>query len=148
MFTPAVTYLRSVVGYGLTGDEHIIAYTRVSTQKQGVSGLWAQAQRDAIARFAKAEGCLIAGAFTGAPETGKGAERLDRRPQLAAAIKAARKLGVPVVVSKLDRLSRDVDSISGLMAHKVPLIINLGADTDPFMFRHLRRPGRERAAAY
>ena len=113
--------------------KQIIAYTRVSTQKQGVSGLGLEAQRDAIVRFAKAEGCMIAGAFTEV-ETGKGADALDRRPQLAAAIKAARKLGVPVVVSKLDRLSRDVHFISGLMAHKVPFIVTeLGADTDPFM---------------
>ena len=51
--------------------KQIIAYTRVSTQKQGVSGLGLEAQRDAIARFAKAEGCMIAGAFTEV-ETGKG----------------------------------------------------------------------------
>ena len=57
-----------------------------------------------------------------------------RRPQLAAAIKAARKARCPVVVSKLDRLSRDVHFISGLMRERVPFIVTeLGADTDPFM---------------
>src|SRR5215468_5737597 len=67
-------------------------------------------------------------------ETGKGAEALDRRPQLAAAIKAARKAKCPVVVSKLDRLSRDVHFISGLMRERVPFIVTeLGADTDPFL---------------
>jgi DNA invertase Pin-like site-specific DNA recombinase len=54
-------------------------------------------------------------------ESGKGADALDRRPKLAAAIKAARKLKGPVLVAKLDRLSRDVNFISGLMVHKVPL---------------------------
>jgi DNA invertase Pin-like site-specific DNA recombinase len=67
-------------------------------------------------------------------ETGKGSDALDRRPQLAAAIKAARRLKAPVVVAKLDRLSRDVHFISGLMAHKTPFIVaELGADADPFM---------------
>jgi DNA invertase Pin-like site-specific DNA recombinase len=51
-----------------------------------------------------------------------------------AAIKAVKKAGGPVIVSKLDRLSRDVHFISGLMAHKVPFItLELGADTDPFI---------------
>jgi DNA invertase Pin-like site-specific DNA recombinase len=52
-------------------------------------------------------------------ETGKGSDALDRRPQLKAALAAARKLRCHVAVAKLDRLSRDVHFISGLMAHKV-----------------------------
>lgn len=67
-------------------------------------------------------------------ETGKGADALDRRPQLAAALAAARKAKAAVVVAKLDRLSRDVHFISGLMAQRVPFIVaELGADADPFM---------------
>jgi DNA invertase Pin-like site-specific DNA recombinase len=62
-------------------------------------------------------------------ETGKGADALDRRPQLKAALAAARKLKCQVAVAKLDRLSRDVHFISGLMAHKVPfLVAELGSD--------------------
>jgi DNA invertase Pin-like site-specific DNA recombinase len=48
-------------------------------------------------------------------ESGKGADALDRRPELAAALAAARAAKSPVIVSKLDRLSRDVAFISGLM---------------------------------
>jgi DNA invertase Pin-like site-specific DNA recombinase len=89
--------------------------------------------RDAIAAFAKAEGFTITRTFE-EHETGKGADAIDRRPQLAAAIKAARKLGGPVIVSKLDRLSRDVHFISGLMVHRVPFVVTeLGADVDPFV---------------
>lgn len=67
-------------------------------------------------------------------ETGKGSDALDRRPQLAAALALARKQKCPVVVAKLDRLSRDVHFISGLMTHRVPFIVaELGADADPFM---------------
>jgi Resolvase, N terminal domain len=49
-------------------------------------------------------------------ETGKGADALDRRPQLSAALKAAKQHKAPIIVAKLDRLSRDVHFISGLMA--------------------------------
>jgi hypothetical protein len=67
-------------------------------------------------------------------ETGKGADALDRRPELAAALARARKVKCLVVVAKLDRLSRDVAFISGLMAHRVPFVVaELGLDADPFM---------------
>jgi DNA invertase Pin-like site-specific DNA recombinase len=112
-----------------------IAYVRVSTTGQGKSGLGLEAQSEAVARFARQEGFEIVETFTEI-ETGKGADALDRRPQLAAALKAARKInkGCPVIVAKLDRLSRDVHFISGLMQHRTPFIVSeLGADTDPFM---------------
>jgi DNA invertase Pin-like site-specific DNA recombinase len=64
----------------------------------------------------------------------QGRVRLDRRPQLAAALAAARKAKCSIVVSKLDRLSRDVAFVSGLMAQRVPFIVaELGRDADPFM---------------
>lgn len=109
-----------------------IAYIRVSTAAQGRSGLGIEAQREAVARFAAAEGFEIAAEYVEI-ETGKGSDALDRRPQLAAALAAARRLGAPVVVAKLDRLSRDVHFIAGLMAQKVAFIVaELGADADPF----------------
>jgi DNA invertase Pin-like site-specific DNA recombinase len=58
----------------------------------------------------------------------------SHRPGLAAALEVARKQGTPIIVAKLDPLSRDVHYISGLMKHRVPFIVaELGADTDPFM---------------
>ena len=49
-------------------------------------------------------------------------------------MKLAKKNKAPVIVAKLDRLSRDVHFISGLMVHKAPFIVTeLGADVDPFM---------------
>jgi DNA invertase Pin-like site-specific DNA recombinase len=111
----------------------IVAYLRVSTAQQGKSGLGIEAQREAIARFAETQGFTLAAEFTEV-ETGKGADALDRRPQLDAALKQAKKLKCPVVVAKLDRLSRDVAFISGLMAQRVPFVVaELGADVDPFM---------------
>ena len=108
-------------------------HIRVSTQQQGKSGLGIEAQRDAIARFMAAEGFELVGEFVEV-ETGKGCDALERRPQLTAALAQARKAKCPVLVAKLDRLSRDVHFISGLMAHRVPFIVaELGADCDPFM---------------
>jgi DNA invertase Pin-like site-specific DNA recombinase len=67
-------------------------------------------------------------------ESGKGSDAIERRPQLKAALAAAKKLKCAVVVAKLDRLSRDVHFINGLMAHKVPFVVAaLGLNADPFM---------------
>lgn len=111
----------------------IVSYIRVSTARQGKSGLGLEAQRQAIARFADAEGFEVIVEHVEI-ETGKGSDAIDRRPQLAAALADARKRKVPVIVAKLDRLSRDVHFISGLMAHRVPFVVaELGADADPFM---------------
>lgn len=111
----------------------VIAYLRVSSEKQGRSGLGIEAQREVVATFAAREGLNIAAEVVEV-ETGKGADALDRRPQLAAALDQARRLRCPVIVAKLDRLSRDVHFISGLMAQRVPFIVaELGADADPFM---------------
>jgi DNA invertase Pin-like site-specific DNA recombinase len=110
-----------------------VAYYRVSTQRQGRSGLGIEAQRATVTRFAEVEGITLVSEFVEV-ETGKGADALDRRPHLSAALEAARKAKCPVVVAKLDRLSRDVAFISGLMAQRVPFIVaELGADADPFM---------------
>ena len=60
--------------------------------------------RAAIARFAEAEGLEVTGEFVEV-ETGKGADALHKRPQLAAALAEARQHKCPVAVAKLDRLS-------------------------------------------
>src|SRR5471032_2569272 len=114
-------------------EKVVITYIRVSTSQQGRSGLGIEAQRTALHHFAQAEGFEVAREFVEV-ETGKGADAMDRRPQLKAALAAARKQRCHVAVAKLDRLSRDVHFISGLMAHKVPfLVAELGPDVDPFV---------------
>jgi DNA invertase Pin-like site-specific DNA recombinase len=110
-----------------------IGYIRVSTSAQGKSGLGLEAQEAALSRFAETEGYELVQTFKEV-ETGKGADALDRRPQLAAALQVAKKHRAPIIVAKLDRLSRDVHFISGLMMHKTPFIVaELGADADPFL---------------
>ncbi|SEI04378.1 Site-specific DNA recombinase [Methylobacterium sp. 275MFSha3.1] len=111
----------------------LISYLRVSTDRQGKSGLGLEAQRTAVQAFAQANGYGIVAEYVEV-ETGKGSDALSRRPQLAAALAAARKAKCAVVVAKLDRLSRDVAFIAGLMAQRVPFVVaELGEDADPFM---------------
>src|SRR5712671_1842898 len=113
--------------------ERAVAYYRVSTRQQHRSGLGIEAQRATFTRFAETENLRIIAEYVEA-ETGKGADALDRRPKLAAALAAAKSAKCSVLVSKLDRLSRDVAFISGLMAQRVPFIVaELGLDADPFM---------------
>ncbi|AMU96687.1 resolvase (plasmid) [Sphingopyxis terrae subsp. terrae NBRC 15098] len=110
-----------------------VAYYRVSTSGQGKSGLGLDAQREAVERFAQAEGITLIATFQEV-ESGKGADALDRRPVLAAALAAAKKEGCAIVVAKLDRLSRDVHFISGLMGQRIPFMVaELGANADSFM---------------
>lgn len=110
-----------------------VAYIRVSTAQQGKSGLGLEAQRVAIAKFAEAEDLELIAEFQEV-ETGKGADALNKRPQLAAALSDAKRNDCAVVVAKLDRLSRDVAFISALMAKRTPFIVaELGADVSPFM---------------
>jgi DNA invertase Pin-like site-specific DNA recombinase len=110
-----------------------VAYCRVSTQKQGRSALGLEAQQRAIRAFAEIEGFRLVGELVEV-ESGKGADALDRRPVLRDALALARKSKGAILVAKLDRLSRDVHFVSGLMAQRVPFIVTeLGADTDPFL---------------
>jgi DNA invertase Pin-like site-specific DNA recombinase len=122
-----------------------VTYIRVSTRQQGKSGLGLEAQQEAIEQFCKRERFEVAKNANGAPlmfvevESAKG-NTMARRPKLRAALAAAKRIKdddygrAPIVVAKLDRLSRDVHFISGLMTERVPFICtDLGTDTDPFM---------------
>ncbi|MGY8663141.1 recombinase family protein [Bradyrhizobium sp. UFLA05-109] len=117
----------------MTPERPLVTYLRVSTSKQGRSGLGLDAQRAALVHFAETERFTIVHEFVEV-DSGKGHDALDRRPQLRAALAHAKKLKCHLGVAKLDRLSRDVHFISGLMVHRVPfLVAELGADVDPFV---------------
>src|SRR4051794_39881364 len=98
-----------------------VGYIRVSTGAQGRSGLGLEAQQEAIERFCAGEGVELVGMYREV-ESGKGSDAFDRRPQLLSAMTAAKKLKCYVIVAKLDRLSRDVHFVSGLMAQRVPFV--------------------------
>jgi DNA invertase Pin-like site-specific DNA recombinase len=87
-----------------------VAYLRVSTAKQGASGLGLEAQRAAVEAFARQQGGQIAAAFVEV-ESGRKADR----PQLAAAIAKARKVKATLLIARLDRLARNVAFVAGLM---------------------------------
>jgi DNA invertase Pin-like site-specific DNA recombinase len=108
-----------------------IAYYRVSTARQGRSGLGLEAQQAMVEKFAAEQGYAIAQAFI---ETQSGKHDDDKRPELAMALGLAKKRKATILVAKLDRLSRDVAFIAGLMKHRVPfLVAALGPDVNPFM---------------
>ncbi|MBO0717303.1 MAG: recombinase family protein, partial [Rhizobiales bacterium] len=110
-----------------------ISYRRLSKERKGKPVFGLDAQQARIAAFCAAEGFEITADFAEI-ETGKGYDALERRPQLAAALDAAKKAKAPVIVAKLDRLSRNVAFIAGLMQAQVPFIVcELGANVDPFM---------------
>ena len=84
MRRPIQTPYRVYTNTGTGATRQVISYLRVSTDKQGESGLGIEAQREAVARFIAAEGCGLLSEYVEVG-TGKGADALDRRPQLAAA---------------------------------------------------------------
>lgn len=96
-----------------------VAYYRVSTTKQGRSGLGLEAQRAAVEAYAE-RGVILA-TYTEV-ETGKGANALDKRPQLRAALAEARKAKATLLIAKLDRLARNVAFIASLIEQKVPIL--------------------------
>ncbi|MBN7809093.1 recombinase family protein [Agrobacterium rosae] len=104
-----------------------VAYYRVSTQQQGKSGLGLAAQRSAVAAFVGSHPILAE--FTEV-ESGK----RDDRPQLEAALDEAKAHNAVLIIAKLDRLSRDVHFISGLLKRNVPIKACDMPNADNFQF--------------
>ena len=111
----------------------VVAYVRVSSREQGRSGLGLEAQRAALTAFCAGKAEIVEW-FTEVESGKRVSDTLAKRPQLKAALDLAASIGGSLVVSKLDRLSRDVHFISGLMAHGVEFYVaELGWDTEPFL---------------
>ena len=98
------------VEVAMTAGRRFVAYYRVSTDKQGRSGLGLEAQQRAVRDSVAAESGQLVAEFTEI-ESGK---RSDR-PQLAAALAACRKQRAALCIAKLDRLARNVAFIANLM---------------------------------
>jgi DNA invertase Pin-like site-specific DNA recombinase len=104
----------------------------VSTGKQGRSGLGLAAQKSDINAFGAREGFVVK-SWHQDIQTGAGKDALLLRSGLAAALKEARAARYPLIVSRLDRLSRNVHFIAGLMEHKVHFVVAVfGRDVDHF----------------
>lgn len=95
-------------------NRQFVAYYRVSTLKQGQSGLGLEAQRAAVAAYLKGCSSGVVAEFT-ETETGKGANALETRPQLRAALEICRKYKATLIIAKLDRLARNVHFVTGLL---------------------------------
>jgi len=103
-------------------ESKFVIYYRVSTQRQGNSGLGLEAQKRAIEEYLNGGDHKVLKEFTEI-ETGKGSNALDRRPVLKEAISYAKKQGAKLLIAKLDRLSRNVYFISSLMESKIDFVI-------------------------
>jgi DNA invertase Pin-like site-specific DNA recombinase len=111
----------------------MIAYLRLSKARPGYEGLGIEAQRETVKLFAELRGVEIVAEYVEVASA-KGADALERRPVLAAAMADAKKRKCAVLVARLDRLSRNVAFIAGLMDRKVPFFVcEIGLDADPFM---------------
>lgn len=108
-----------------------LGYTRVSTREQGDSRNGLEAQSLELRKFADSEGYTLTSI---AEEVASGALPLCDRPVLRKLLTKAQQEKCVVLVSKLDRLSRDVSFVSTLMGQRVPFIVTeLGCDVDPFV---------------
>src|SRR5579871_1070588 len=97
--------------------KEFVAYYRVSTDKQGATGLGMDAQREAVARYI-GDRSQLAAEFTEV-ESGR---RHTNRPQLAAALEECRQRRATLIIAKLDRLARNVAFIANLMNSDVEFI--------------------------
>lgn len=104
-----------------TTPDKFVTYYRVSTQRQGTSGLGLDAQRQTVAQYLSGAHRTTVGSFTEV-ETGKGSNALSKRPQLRLALEMCKKTGATLLIAKLDRLSRSVNFVSGLMESKVSFV--------------------------
>ena len=101
--------------------DQCITYFRVSTVKQGASGLGLEAQRQAVMIYLAGRDKTVLAEFVEV-ETGKGANALEKRPQLRLALEQCRKTGSTLLIAKLDRLARNVHFVSGLIETGVDFI--------------------------
>ncbi len=102
-------------------DGQFVTYLRVSTARQGVSGLGLEAQRHSVLEYLSGRAQSVLEEFVEI-ETGKGANAMEKRPELRKALELCRKTGATLLIAKLDRLARNVHFVSGLIETGVDFI--------------------------
>ena len=110
-----------------------VSYFRVSTQKQGNSGLGLEAQQAMVRTYLNGGDWQMVAEFIEI-ESGK---RRENRPKLNEALALCRKTGATLLIAKLDRLARNVHFISGLIESGVKFIAVESPNDDTFML-HVR----------
>jgi DNA invertase Pin-like site-specific DNA recombinase len=106
-----------IEGRVMTEAKRWVAYYRVSTAKQGASGLGLEAQEAAVVQHVASAGGRIVAQFR-ETESGKN----NDRPELLKAMAAARLHRATLIIAKLDRLSRDAHFLLGLQKAGVPFV--------------------------
>lgn len=104
-----------------TISQQFVTYYRVSTQRQGASGLGLEAQRQTVEQYLTRSAGTALASFTEV-ETGKGSNALEKRPQLRLALETCKKTGATLLIAKLDRLARNVHFVSGLLETGVDFV--------------------------
>ena len=107
---------------------NFVAYYRVSTDKQGKSGLGLEAQRKAVTEYLDGGDWELVAEFTEI-ESGKKSDR----PEFAKVLAACKRLKATLVIARLDRLARNVHFISGLMETKIKFVAGDMPEATPFM---------------
>jgi DNA invertase Pin-like site-specific DNA recombinase len=110
-----------------------VCYYRVSTQRQGQSGLGLEAQQAAVGQFIRERGGTILGEFT-ETESGK---KANNRPELQGALELCKKNRATLCIAKLDRLARNLAFIAGLLETNVDFVAADLPTKDRFML-HLQ----------
>lgn len=125
-----------------TAQKNLVAYYRVSTKKQGRSGLGLDAQRAAVAAYAEREGLRVVEEFTEV-ESGRKASRAE----LAKALSHCRAARSRLVVAKLDRLARNVSFLSALMESGLEFVCLDNPHATPFTLHILAAVAEQEASA-
>lgn len=97
--------------------KQVLAYYRVSTTKQGRSGLGLEAQQNMIENYCKLNGCTMLGEVVEVKSTRK------YRTGLFQALELCRQSKATLIVARLDRLGRDVEQIAGIVKSNVEIIV-------------------------
>jgi DNA invertase Pin-like site-specific DNA recombinase len=98
-------------------EQRFIAYFRVSTDRQGRSGLGLDAQREAVRQFLAARPAIVIAEFVEVESGGR-----DDRPKLLEALAACQRTKATLLIAKLDRLARSVSFVAGLMDGDVDFV--------------------------
>lgn len=113
----------------------VIAYYRVSTKKQGESGLGLEAQKNTINRFLASSPYELVSEYV---EIESGRKTDKRRPQLRAALEQCEREGATLMIAKLDRLTRNVGFLTTLLDRQVPIMaLDMPNLQDPAMSRFI-----------
>jgi DNA invertase Pin-like site-specific DNA recombinase len=126
--------------------QQFIAYYRVSTDKQGVSGLGLAAQKEAVNRYLSSRSAGAEQPIAEYTEVESG-KKHSNRPQLLAALAQCNKRKATLVIARLDRLARNVHFVSGLMETGVPFVAVDMPEATPFMLHIYAAVGEQETKA-